>query len=801
MSNAIPSAQPLPVDQLRLVCDLDQFDFESTNDIKTMTHIIGQPRGTRAIAFGVGIQSQGYNIFVLGSSGTGRTTAIKNFLHEKVTDKPTPEDWVYVHNFSLPHQPRAISLPAGEGENFKARMSKLITDLRHDLPQAFDSDTYLESINAVKKGFEEKQNEMLQALREKAKSQSFTLLRTPSGFVITPMVDGRQLPPQELSQFMQQLEPEQKTELENNHRALMSELTELLGEIHKLELETRQKMKGIDRDVAAAAVQHHFDDIRETYKDDEETLLYLEEVHQDVLTQIDDFAPPVDTQNTTQEIDLRRYEVNLLVNNGKTNGAPVVRETNPTFHSLFGRIEYEMKGGHVFTHFTNLKSGSLHWANGGYLIINAHDLFKNPGSWEALKRTLKEQKIYIQPPALLEIGQVMAKSLDPEPIPLNVKIILMGSLDTYYTLYQIDEDFHSLFKVRADFDTTMPRDEAHMQEYAAFIASRCQDEGLHHFDRSAVAKVIEHGSRLAENQAKLSTRFGEISDLIREASYLAGENGRDITTAADVQQALDERIYRANRAEEHIFESILKETIFIATEGTVVGQVNGLSVLDTGDYTFGQPGRITAQSYMGDDGIVHIERETDMSGPIHDKGVLALDGYLGGTYAQKQPLSLNASITFEQNYGGIDGDSASSTELYALLSSLSRIPIKQGIAVTGSVNQHGDIQPIGGVNEKIEGFFRLCEARGFTGDQGVIIPYSNIENLMLPEDIVTAVKEGSFHIWPIKMIDEGIELLMGVPAGQRGEDGRYPPDTVHSAVQKRLLTLAQELNKFGDSDA
>lgn len=788
----------LPSEKCRLVCDSTQFKFSSTADLKTDPHIIGQPRGTKAIAFGVGIQSQGYNIFVMGSMGTGRTTAIKNFLQEQAAAKPTPDDWLYVHNFAIPHQPRAISMSAGEGQKFKERMSKLINDLRRDLPQAFDTEAYRDTIDKLQAAFEQKQNELLKTFGEKANAQGFALLKTPSGFAVVPTVDGRQLNTQEFNQFMQQLTPEQQAALESSHQALMNELTTIVGQIHHLERETRQQMKEIDRAVAETAVKHHFTAIKKTYQDDEETSLYLEEVRQDVLTQIDDFAPPVDSENTTEQIDLRRYEVNLLVNNRGTQGAPVIREANPTFHSLFGRIEYEMAGGLAFTHFTNLKCGSLHWANGGYLIINAHELMKHPEAYEALKRALKEEKIFVQPPAQLDQGQVMAKSLDPEPIPLQVKIILLGSVEMYYTLFAADGDFRTLFKVRADFETTMPRDDEHMQEYARFIAGRCHEEHLLHFDTTAVAKVIEYGSRLAEDQQKLSTRFGDIADLIREASYYASAKGSHTTTAADVQEALAERIYRASAMQQQLVENILQETIFIKTSGSVVGQVNGLSVLDTGDYSFGQAGRISARTYMGDDGITNIERETDMSGPIHDKGLLTLEGYFGGTYAQNQPLSLNASITFEQNYTGIDGDSASSTEIYALMSSLSDIPLKQEIAVSGSVNQHGEIQPIGGVNQKIEGFFHLCQARGLTGSQGVVIPASNVNNLMLQEEVITAVAEGKFHIWPITTIDEGIELLTGIPAGKRRDNGSYPEGTVHHAVQQRLLQLAEDLNHFAN---
>lgn len=795
----MPGIVTLPPEKVRHLCDANQFDFETTAVLEATSHIIGQPRGTRSIAFGISIRSQGYNIFVLGSSGTGRATAIQQFLREQAKDKPVPPDWIYVHNFSTPHQPRAISLRPGEGGKFQARMAKLISDLSQDLPQAFDTEPYQETIEALQQDFEQQQSELLKGLSEKAETQGFVLLRTPSGFVVAPTVDGRQLTPQEMAQHMLQMTPEQQMQLEESHNALVEELADIVQHIHKLELEARRQMKEIDRQVAAAAVQHHFDDIKEAYKEDEEMRLYLDEVHQDVLSQINDFVPPVGSEHT-EEIDLRRYEVNVLVSNADTPSAPVIRETNPTFYGLFGRVEYEMAVGNVYTHFTNIKGGSLHRANGGFLIINAHDLFKNEGAWEALKRALKEGLIDVQPLASLEQGQMMAKSLDPEPIPLDVKIVLVGSLPFYHALYAADEDFAALFKVRADFDTIMPRTAETIREYATFVAGRCHEEGLRHFDRTAVAKVVEYGSRLAEHQHKLSTCFGDIADLIREASYWAGVNGRVVTTATDVQQAQTERTYRANRTEELIFEEMLDGTLFIATEGSIVGQVNGLSVIDLGDYAFGHPGRITARAYMGDDGITHIEGETEMSGPIHEKGVLTLQGYLGGTYAQQQPLSLSASITFEQSYSGIEGDSASSPELYALLSSLSNIPLRQDIAVTGSVNQRGEIQPIGGVNEKIEGFFHLCQARGFTGSQGVVIPASNVDHLMLHEDVVTAVAHHQFHVWPITTIDQGIELLTGIPAGTRHTDGSYPEGTVHHVVQARLRELAEELNHFGEKE-
>ena len=787
------AVQPLSSEQLRRICTQEHYKFETTDELPASAAIIGQPRGTRAIEFGIGIQSQGYNTFVLGPTGTGRATAIERFLQDRTEAQPTPGDWMYVHNFSVPHVPRVIALPAGGGSQFKASIDELTGNLQRELPQAFASEAYDEAHDAVRRQFEKQQNEMLKILSQKATEQGLGLLNTPSGFAIVPLQDGRPIQPE----AYQQIPLEQRQAIEEKRQALAEELEDTLERIQQMEYDTRQQMQQIDREVVENTCQRHFDSLQKTYSAEETIRRYLDEVHQDVLENFHDFAPP---EEGSPPNDLRRYEINLLVDNSKTEGAPVIIERNPTYHNLMGRLEYEMQTGMVTTHFTNIKCGSLHYANGGYLILNAHDLLRDPEAYEALKRALKAQAIQVQLRATMHNTQVFAKSLDPEPIPLDVKIILLGSPQVYYTLYEQDVDFGDLFKVRSDFDSTMPRDHEHEAEYAHFVATRCHEENLNHFDRTAVAAVVEYSSRVAGHQNKLSARFGMMADLVRESSYWAGVNGRATTTAADVQQAIAERIYRANRIEDKLREQVMEETLFISTAGAVVGQVNGLSVLDTGEYAFGQAGRVTARTYMGEDGVIQIERETEMSGPIHDKGVLTLVGYLGGTYAQHQPLSLNASLTFEQQYGGIDGDSASSTELYALLSSLSGQPIKQGIAVTGSVNQRGEVQPIGGANEKIEGFFRICQGRGLTGEQGVMIPASNVLELMLHEDVVKAAAAGQFHIWPIRTIDEGIEQLTGVPAGERDADGAYPEGSIHHAVQRRLTELAEELKSFGESD-
>ncbi|MCA9975600.1 MAG: AAA family ATPase, partial [Anaerolineales bacterium] len=580
--------QPLSPEALRATCDTNLFSFTTTAELEPSTSIIGQPRGTRAIEFGISIQNEGYNIYVLGPIGTGRGTTIERFLQERTHGQPVPVDWIYVHNFTVPHQPRAIRLPAGQGSVFQAQMSQLIASLSSDLPQAFDTETYREAIDQIRETLQTQQEEMLQGLQHKAAAAGFGLVNTPTGLVVAPVRAGKPLTLQEI----QELEVDAQRELEKQRELLADELDDILYHIHQLETAARQQIQQIDRGVAANAIQHHFDHIREPYRSEDEVMLYLNEVYQDVLNQIDDFAPPEDEGNE-QEIDLRRYEVNVVVDHSRSEGVPVIIESNPTYYNLFGRIEYEMEAGVVNTHFTNIKGGSLHRANGGYLIMDAPDVLQDIAAWEGLKRALKVNEIRVQPVATMDGERVLAKSLDPEPIPLATKIILMGNAAIYYMLYEQDEDFSTLFKVRADFDSIMPRSQEHMLAYAIFVATQCHKENLFAFDRSAVAQVVEYGSRLAESQQKLSTRFGAIADLVREASYWAGVNGRTTVTAADVKQALAERTYRANRIEEVVLEQILEETIFIATSGSVIGQVNGLSVMDTGEYAFGQPGRIT----------------------------------------------------------------------------------------------------------------------------------------------------------------------------------------------------------------
>lgn len=777
----------LSADKLRLVCDPSGLAFETTADVEPSTAIIGQPRATRALEFGMGLKSKGYNIFVKGSSGTGRSAAIRHFLRQRCGQEPTPPDWVYVHNFDTPHRPKAMRLAPGQGAVLAERMKELIDSVQLALTQAFENESYRRTVQALDQKVAEQREVMLDALERKATAQGFDLQETASGLTVTTGEDDSD-----------EANNDDAAARRDTLRALQTELQDILREQRHRERDARDERQKLDRDVVDEATREEFEAVLALYEEQEPVKAYLANVQEDLLDQVSRAAPGLDDKEFDQLVDLRRYEVNVLVDNSAEEGAPVVVQLNPTHENLFGLLEYEPQGHTIMTHYTQIKAGDLHKANGGYLVMYALHIVRQRETWDALKRALKAEEIEMRPPQ--SDGPVIANTLWPEPVPLNVKVILLGSGPAYNSLYENDEEFGDLFKVRADFSDTMPRDTASEQSYAEFVAARSTEEKLRPFGRAAVAKIIEHGSRLAEHQCKLSTRFGAIADLVREADYWAGRNGHETVTGEDVQQALDERTMRANLAAELFRERVLEGAVFIATEGEVVGQVNGLAVVEIGEFTYGEPERITARTFMGDDGIIHIERETDMAGPLHDKGVLTLNGYLGGTYAQRQPLSVNASLTFEQNYFGIEGDSASSSELYALLSSLGELPIRQSIGATGSVNQRGEIQSIGAVNEKVEGFFDICRARGLTGEQGVIIPATNVINLMLREDVVEAARAGLFHIWPVTTISEGLSLLTGIPAGAPDEHDEYPPGTVHYAVKKRLLELATELKNFADDE-
>ncbi len=797
-------------EELRRTCDPEQFSFKSTAELTELAGIIGQERATKAIDFGIEIPCEGYNIYALGPSGSGRATVIKEFLEKKASTGAVPDSWAYVNNFDDPYQPHALRLPSDKGCAIRDEVDDLLEALREELPRAFEGEQYQQHYNRIGRQLDEARTTKFQGLEARMIERGFALLRTPMGLVIAPVIDGEVLSREQY----EELPPEKKSDLEQHRPHLQSELEKTIREVRALERDAKAELRELDQQTAEYTIGHHFESMRTKYVDLHGLLQFLDAVREDILTKVEQFKRPVPSGGEEASLaeegpfafmtrfrrsPFEKYRVNIIVDNCEVQGAPVIEETNPIYYNLLGRIEHRAEFGTLVTDYSAIKAGALHRANGGFLIVDALDLLRNPLAWDGLKRALRNAEIRIEEMAQ-QLGLIATATLAPEPIPLDLKVVLIGDPTTYYLLYNLDEDFQELFKVKADFAVDMDWTSENLEKVALFVHDRCKEGDLKHFELGAVAKVVEHAARLVEDQQKLSTRFGQLKDTIHEASYWAGRNGHDLVTAEDVQQAIDERVYRANQIEERIREQIEKGTIMVDTEGEVVGQVNGLSIINLGDYYFGRPSRITAQTFMGSKGVINIEREAKMSGSIHDKGVMILAGYVGGKYAQDKPMNLSASICFEQSYGAVEGDSASSTELYAILSRLSGLPIKQGIAVTGSVNQRGEIQPIGGVTKKIEGFFDVCRVKGLTGEQGIIIPEQNVKNLMLREDVVEAVKDGKFHVYPVSTIDEGIAILTGREAGERQEDGTYPEDTVNFLVDKQLHELAMKLKKFGKKE-
>ncbi len=794
--------QKLAVEKLRWECDENLFPFETTADIPELEGSIGQERALRSIDFGLGMQESGFNLFLSGQAGTGRNSTIKNILKKRAKSEPTPPDLCYVYNFKLPDNPICLPLTAGMGPQFVADMKEMVEGIKINIPKALDSKDYETGKSAVVEEYQEKNGELFSALEKEAEERGFALQRTVSGLVMVPQKEGRNYTQEEY----EALPKEERDKLDESGSFLTERLNDVLRQVRENEKATRDALAQLDRNVGLSAVGHHIDPLKEKYVDFPKVVAYLESVQEDILNNLDDFKPQgpqpqiAGIRIPRQEPSFERYEVNLFIDNHETEGAPVVFEQNPTYTNLFGRIEsiWQM-GGVATTNFTLIKPGAIHRANGGYLIVDAREVLINPFAWDALKRCIRSGEIKIED-ALEQYRFMTFVSLKPEPVPLQAKVIMIGSPWIYYLLYYLEPDYRKFFKVRADFDSRISRTPEIMQDYALFVATHCRNEGLLPFNRSGVAGLLEYASRIVEDQQKLSSQFMEIADLIREASYWAGKEGAAVVTREFVKRAIEEKIYRSNLIEERMQELFEDGTIMVDVEGAVVGQINGLSVITLGDYMFGRPSRLTARVYLGRAGMVNIEREVKLSGPIHDKGVLILTGYLGGKFAYDKPLSFSASLCFEQNYEGVEGDSASSTELYSLLSALSGVPIRQGIAVTGSVNQLGRVQPIGGVNYKIEGFYAVCKAKGLTGDQGVMIPKSNERHLMLSDEVVTAVREGRFHIWSVATIDEGIEILTGMPAGERTEDGSWPENTVNGLVDRRLREMLKQMKKFGASE-
>jgi lon-related putative ATP-dependent protease len=788
----------LPPESLRKKCDASIMRCKTTQELAPLREIIGQERAVRALKFGLGIRDQGFNIYVAGFPGTGRKTAVKNFVEEIARVEPVPPDWCYVNNFSNQYEPKAIQLPAGKGKEFRDNVKNLIESIRTALPKAFESDDYSAKREATIRGLEKQRKELIDKLNVKAQQEGFIIQSTPIGLLLIPVVNGKPLNEEELLGLPQKT----KDLIQEKREQLESELRNTMRQFLDMERKIREELKKLNRDVALYAIGHLVEDLIEKYKAMSEITAYLKDVQDDILDNISQFVKRGEPQEQMpfpvpwmREVPFRKYEVNVIVDNSNVKGAPVVMEFNPTYQNLFGTTEKEAQFGALVTDFTMIRGGSLHKANSGYLIIPIEELLRNPFSYEGLKRALRDEKIVIEEPAE-RFGFISTKGLKPQPIPFRIKMVLIGNPYLYQQLFILDMEFTELFKVKAEFDTTMTRTEENVKQYAAFVCTICQKENLKHLDGTGLAKLVEYGQRLAEDQQKLSTRFAEVADVIREANFYATQEKSNLVTGNHVKKAIEEKIYRSKLVQEKIQEMIQREILLIDTDAEKVGQVNGLSVMGLGDFAFGSPSRVTASVGLGREGVIDIEREAKMGGPIHTKGVLILSGYLNEKYAQDKPLSLSTRLVFEQNYAGVEGDSASSTELYAILSALSGLPIKQSIAVTGSVNQKGEVQAIGGVNEKIEGFFEVCKAKGFTGHQGVMIPESNIQNLMLKEEVVDAVKAGRFHIYSAKTIDEGIEVLTGIKAGERRKDGTFESETVNYRVDKQLKDMAGKLKEF-----
>jgi lon-related putative ATP-dependent protease len=800
---------PLSPDELYRKTDPASLNFESTDDLQDLAEAIGQPRAVQAVRFGIGIDQDGYNIYALGPSGVGKRTLITQFFEQKAVEMSAPMDWVYVHNFNDRHKPNAIRLPAGHGVIFRQDMDRLVDELRTALRAAFDSDEYRARKQVIDQEFEERQEKAFEGLQEKARQRSFTLMRTQGGLVIAPVRNGEVLAPE----AFQTLPEDERKIIEGNLEELQLDLQKLLQQVPFVQRELRERMRELNRSMINFAVGNLIKDLKAKYSAVPEISTYLDAVEEDVIENARDFLPQEDEQSDGasnvasiigrtlegQSSSLRRYKANLIVDHSQAKGAPVIYEDNPTYANLIGQVEQVAQMGALLTDFTLIKPGSLHKANGGFLIIDARKVLLQPYAWDGLKRSLKSGQVIIE-----SLGQMLnlisTVSIQPEPIPLNIKIALIGDRQLYYLLAAADPDFNELFRVQADFEDQIQREDGNQEMYARLVASIAHQNKLRPFDRGGVARVIEHSARLAEDATKLSMNMETIATLMREANYWAGESQSTTVKALDVQKAIDNQIYRADLVRQRDQETILRNFYLLDTDGEKVGQVNGLSVLQLGNFSFGRPSRITARTWIGKGDVVNIDREVDLSGPIHSKGVMILSGFLGARYAQDKPLALSASLVFEQSYGGVEGDSASSAELYALLSSIAGVPIKQSLAVTGAVNQYGEVEAIGGVNEKIEGFFDICHQRGLTGKQGVLIPASNVPNLMLRSDIVKAVEAGKFAIYPVKTVDEGIELLTGMPAGQIDSDGKYPANSINGKVQSRLEEMAAKQAEAGAKD-
>ncbi|MDA8154958.1 MAG: AAA family ATPase [Actinomycetota bacterium] len=790
-------ALKLTADHVFKCCEPGVLNFETTAELASHLGTIGQDRAKSALDFGLNFEDTGFNLFVLGESGTGKFTTVKMLLDDMAAKEPVPADWVYVYNFRDPDVPRAISFEPGRAAGFQKELEEIIKALRSEIPKVFESKEYEKQKSSIMEDFQKKQKERFETLEGLARDKGFAIKRTIAGLVMVPVKKTGE--PLTEAEF-EALDEKTKKKVEEIGKDLQEKLDDVVREVRDVEKSVKNTLARVEREAALSAIGHLIEDLKRKYADFPKVTAYLSEVSEDILDHLDDFKTPTEEQQAAaalpfmraqkQEPSFTRYVVNVLVNNSEAKGAPVVFESNPTYNNLFGRIEHKFQFGVAVTDFSMIKAGALHKANGGYLIIEALDLLRNIFSYEALKRAIKNKEARIED-IWEQYRAISTAMLKPEAVPLNVKIVLIGNPQIYYLLYNLDDEYRELFKVKADFDSFMDRTPENVGKYARFVASKCNEEHLLHFDRSGVERIIEYSSRLAGQQDKITARFRDVVDLVREANFWAKSAGSNLVSGGHVEKALEQKVYRHSKISDRLRDLMMEDTLIVETAGGKVGQINGLAVMSMGDYSFGKPSRITARTYAGRAGVVNIERETKMSGRIHEKAVLIITNYLWSKYAAKKPISLSASLTFEQLYEMIEGDSASCAELYTILSSIAGAPIKQSFAVTGSMDQNGDVQPIGGVNEKIEGFFEICKLRGLDGSHGVIIPGRNIKNLMLKREVVEAVKEGKFNIYAINKVEEGIELLMGMQAGEPGPDGKYPEGTLNYLVNKRLDEIAE----------
>lgn len=798
----------LQAHEVRRTIDPASLDFETTATVKPLEGIIGQTRAVAALQFGLGISDSGFNIYVAGLPGIGKMTAVESFLGEIAAHKAVPDDWCYVNNFDDAYQPRALKLQPGRGRALQQDMKELIADARREIPKAFESEPYNARREEIRSALSRQRDGLLNQFGERALGAGFTLEATPLGIAMIPTKAGRPLSEQEFAA----LSPQEREALKQKHQELQGELDALLKRGRELERTARDKLAELDQQVALYVVGGLIDDLVEKYRDQSAVTEFIAAVKRDILENIELFkATQVAAAASAtgeapipspwlQELPFRKYQVNVLVDHSSMQGAPVIVELNPNYNNLFGRVEKETHYGALYTDHTMIKAGALHRANGGFLVLPVQDVLTNPYSWDGLKRVLRGHEIEIEELGD-RIGILSTKSLRPQPIPLSLKVILIGSPLLYHLLYAYDEEFGELFKVQADFDSRMDFSGANVSDFASFARTLGDKENLEPLDRTAVAALLEHALRLAQDREKLSTQFGALADVIREANYWAEQAHARVIQAEHVQRALDQKMFRSSLLQAHIQEMIVRGTLVVETDGARVGQVNGLSVHGLGNYRFGRPSRITASVAPGREGIIDIEREVALGGPIHSKGVLILSGYLARTFAQDTPLTLSARLVFEQSYEGVEGDSASSAELYALVSALAKAPLKQNIAVTGALDQQGRVQAIGGVNEKIEGFFEVCCARGLTGTQGVVIPASNARDLMLRPRVVDAIARGEFHVWTVECVSEGIELLTGLAAGERDAAKKFPAESVNARVAQRLEDFARVLKRTADGNS